>query len=108
MRIFGPHIRWMSKQQKQEFGLDWSRWLDDSETLSSVSTSWEDEDGADASSLETGSPTISGSIVTTTKDENTGTPGTSYFVVFTVTTSTGRVLGGDRIGTVKLKITENA
>ena len=105
---FGPYIKYMSRQAKQEFGLDWSDWLGSSETLSTVSTSWKDEDGNDASSLETGTPSISGSVVTTTKDANTGTAGSNYFVIFTVTTSTGRILGGDRLGTFKLKITENA
>lgn len=107
MSAVGPFVIDMAREQKQEFGLDFFYWLDTDETISSVSTSWTDEDGSDASSLETGSPSIDGSIVKTTKDENTGTGGTNYFVVFTATTSEGRVLGGTRIGTVKLRITEN-
>lgn len=103
----GPFVMSMAREQKQEFGLDWCLWLDDGETITAVSTDWKDESGNDASSLETGSPSINGSIVTTTKDENTGTAGTNYFVVFTCTTSTGRILGGAQIGTVKLKFTKN-
>lgn len=105
--ITGPHNVYIAKQAKESFGLDWTNWLASGETILSVSTAWTNESGGDASSLETGSPTIDGSIVYTTKDENVGTPGSHYFVVFTATTSTGRILGGDRIGTIKLRIPEN-
>lgn len=106
MSSYGPFVMTMSRHQKQEFGLDWTNWLDSGETIVSATAAATTESGASASIL-TGSAAIDGSIVTATKDQNSGTTGSVYFVVFTATTSTGRVLGGDRIGTVKLRIAEN-
>lgn len=106
---FGPYHTSLSKQAKQSIGIEWDDWLESGETLvgNSVAVSWEDEDGNDASSLQSGSPSVSNTTTLVTKGENTGTPGTSYFVIFTVQTSEGRILGGDRTGTIKLKITKN-
>lgn len=106
---FGPYHMPVSKQAKQAIGIDWSDWLDAGETLvaNSVAVEWRDQSGSDASTLQSGSPSVSNNRTVVTKDENSGTPGKSYFVIFTVKTSAGRVLGGDRTGTIKLKITKN-
>lgn len=106
---FGPYPAPISRQAKQPIGIDWDDWLESGETLdeNSVAVSWEDEDGNDASTLQSGSPSVSNTTTLVTKGENSGTPGKSYFVIFTVQTSEGRTLGGDRVGTIKLRITKN-
>lgn len=106
---FGPYPVSVSKQAKQPLAIDWSDWLESGETLvaNSVSVSWEDESGNDASTLQSGSPSVTDNLTLVTKGENSGSPGQSYFVIFTVKTSEGRTLGGDRVGTIKLRITKN-
>lgn len=107
MNVFGPHRIDISKQAKQPLYLDWWDHLDSGETLTSVSVEWQDEDGNDASTLQSGSPYVDNSRTYVTKDENSGTPGKYYYIIMTATTSAGRKLGGDRIGTIKLRITKN-
>lgn len=104
---FGPYHKEISKQAKQPFYIDWRLHLESGETLDSVTATWLDADGNDASSLETSSAYISGTRTYATKGENAGTKGAYYYLIFTATTSEGRILGGDRLGTIKLKISKN-
>lgn len=104
---FGPYHRSISKQAKQSFYLDWRLHLESGETIDSVTATWLDEDGNDASTLESGSAFIDGTRTYATKGGNAGTPGKYYYLIFTASTSEGRVLGGDQLGTIKLKITKN-
>lgn len=104
---YGPHPRSISKQAKRNIGMEWFDELESGETLSSVSVTVLDESGNTVTTLLTGSPFISNTRTFVTKDENSGTPGNYYFLIFTVTTSEGNQLGGDQHGTIKLKITKN-
>jgi len=104
---YGPHHKAIAKQAKRNIGVEWYDELESGETIDSVSVTVLDESGNDASTILTGSPFISNTRTFVTKDENSGTPGSYYYLIFTVTTSEGNILGGDQHGTIKLKVTKN-
>lgn len=102
--MYGPFPCTMSYAQKEVLGIDFIRQLKDGETITGVSLTVTDSSGASVSSMVDGSASINGTIVQATKGANRGTRGSTYYWVFTATTSTGRVLGGDGSGTIKMKI----
>lgn len=104
-----PLVVQTSYAEKIAFGIDFSTVLSTIETLSAVTVTWQDENNNDATAMQDGSASISSDGVTAlvTKGSNRGTKGLNYHVSFVVTTSTGRILGGDKHGTIQLEIAED-
>lgn len=103
----GPFVMPMAHQEKETLEVDFAEWMNAGDVLTSVSVTWHDENGNDASSLQDGSPSVSNTSGFVTKGQNRGTKGATYFVIFVGTTSTGRVMGGDELSTIQLEITNN-
>ena len=106
-----PFVIPTSYQEKITIAIDFSPLLAlaTEETLTAVSVVWQDENNNDASVMQDGSPSIASDGVTAqvTKGSNRGTKGLNYHAVFSVTTSTGRILGGDKHGSIQVAIAED-